>query len=33
MSADYIVTIEQTLREILGLTEEEIEELMEALYE
>ena len=33
MSTEYIQTIEQTLREILGLTEEEIEELMEALYE
>ena len=33
MSADYIVTIEQTLREILGLTDEEIKELMEAFYE
>ena len=33
MSADYIVTIEQQLREILGLTDEEIKELMEALYE
>ena len=33
MSTEYIQTIEQQLREILGLTEEEIEELMTALYE
>ena len=33
MSTEYIQTIEQTLREILGLTDEEIEELMTALFE
>lgn len=33
MSADYIVTIEQQLREILGLTEEEIVEIMTELFD
>jgi len=33
MSTDYVVTIEQQLRGILGLTEEEIEEIMMELFE
>ena len=33
MSTDYIVTIEQQLREILGLTEDEIEEILKELFE
>lgn len=33
MSTDYIVTIEQQLREILGLTDEEIETIMNELSE
>lgn len=33
MSTDYIVTIEQQLREILGLTDEEIEKIMSELSE
>lgn len=33
MSTEYIVTIGQTLREILGLTEEEVEEIMTQLFD
>lgn len=33
MSIEYVLTIEQTLREILGLTDEEIEEIMTELFE
>lgn len=32
MSTEYIVTIGQALREILGLTEEEVEEIMTQLF-
>ena len=33
MSTDYIVTTEQMLREILRLTDDEIKEIMTALFE
>lgn len=33
MSTEYIVTIEHELRERLGLTEDEIEEIMTELFE
>ena len=33
MSTEYIVTTEQMLREILALTEDEIEEIMKVLFE